>query len=105
VSKLKQFLPPLAVTAFLVAAWWILVVESGSVIFPTPLQVANAILELVRQGTLWSHIGSSLFRVGAGFLLALVVGIPLGLLMGWVQGAFTTLNPIVQILRPISPIA
>src|SRR5207248_4239877 len=54
---------------------------------------------------LWDHIGASLFRVGAGFLLAVVVGIPLGLLMGWVHGAFTTLNPLVQILRPISPIA
>jgi NitT/TauT family transport system permease protein len=43
--------------------------------------------------------------VGVGFLLAIAVGIPLGLLMGWVQGAFATLNPIVQMLRPISPIA
>jgi len=105
VGKLKRILPPLAVVAFLVAAWWIVVVESRTVIFPTPLQVVTATLDLVRQGTLWDHIGASLFRVGAGFFLALVVGIPLGLLMGWVRGAFTTLNPIVQILRPISPIA
>jgi NitT/TauT family transport system permease protein len=104
-GKLKRILPPLAVVAFLVAAWWIVVVESGTVIFPTPLQVVIATLDLVQQGTLWDHIGASLFRVGAGFLLALAVGIPLGLLMGWVHGAFTTLNPLVQILRPISPIA
>ena len=62
-------------------------------------------LELARDGTLWEHIGASLFRVGAGFGLAVLFAIPLGLWMGWVHGAFVTLNPLFQILRPISPIA
>jgi len=105
VSKLKDLLAPLAVAVLLVIVWWISVVESETVIFPTPLQVVTATVDLVRDGTLWDHIGASLFRVGAGFLLAVAVGIPLGLLMGWVHGAFATLNPLVQILRPISPIA
>ena len=104
-GKLKQIVAPLAVAAMLVAVWWIAVVASESVIFPTPLQVVTGTLELARDGTLWNHIGASLFRVGAGFLLAIAAGVPLGLLMGWVSGAFSTLNPIVQILRPISPIA
>ena len=62
-------------------------------------------LELIEDGTLWRHIGASLMRVGAGFALAVVVGVPLGLWMGWVRSAFDTLNPIFQMLRPISPIA
>jgi NitT/TauT family transport system permease protein len=98
-------LPPLAVVALLIAVWWIVVVQSESVIFPTPWQVVTGTYELVEQGTLWTHIGASLFRVGTGFFLAVAIGVPLGLLMGWVAGAFTTLNPIVQMLRPISPIA
>jgi NitT/TauT family transport system permease protein len=85
--------------------WWVVVVVSKSVIFPTPLQVATATIDLAEDGTLWGHIAASLFRVGAGFLLALLVAVPLGLWMGWVRGAFTTMNPILQILRPISPIA
>jgi NitT/TauT family transport system permease protein len=85
--------------------WWIVVVVSKSVIFPTPLQVATATIDLAEDGTLWGHIAASLFRVGAGFLLAVLVAVPLGLWMGWVRGAFTTMNPILQILRPISPIA
>src|SRR5437868_9301238 len=44
-------------------------------------------------------------RVGIGFALAVVVALPLGLWMGWVRGAYATLNPLFQILRPISPIA
>jgi NitT/TauT family transport system permease protein len=104
-TKLRQLLPPLLVIAVVVAAWWVLVVSSGSVIFPTPGQVVTGTVELVRDGTLWRHIGASLFRVGTGFLLAVALAIPLGLWMGWVRGVFNTLNPLFQMLRPISPIA
>jgi len=102
---MKKILPSLIMAALLVALWWVLVDVTQSVIFPTPWQVLQAMAELARDGTLWEHIGASLFRVGAGFGLAVAFAIPLGLWMGWVQGAYTTLNPIFQILRPISPIA
>lgn len=104
-SKLRRILPPLALMIALIATWWIVVLRTQSVIFPTPWQVVMGTLELIRDGTLWEHIGASLFRVATGFLLAVVVAVPLGLWMGWVRGAFTTLNPIFQMLRPISPIA
>jgi len=102
---LRRSLPSIAVMAMIVALWWIVVRTTESAIFPTPWQVVTGTVELIRNGTLWDHIGASLMRVGAGFLLAVAIGIPLGLWMGWVRGAFDTLNPIFQILRPISPIA
>ena len=80
-------------------------VVTKSVIFPTPAQVVEGTLELARDGSLWEHIGSSLMRVGSGFGLAVLLAIPLGFWMGRVHGAFVTMNPIFQILRPISPIA
>lgn len=101
----RQLLPSIAVIALIVAAWWAIVVGSGSVVFPTPWQVLSATVELVRDGSLWRHIGASLFRVGTGFLLAVAIAVPLGLWMGWVKGAYATLNPVFQMLRPISPIA
>jgi NitT/TauT family transport system permease protein len=104
-EKLKTILPPLAVLIALVALWWVIVIQTESVIFPTPGQVVTGTLELVEDGTLWEHIGASLVRVGCGFGLAALVAIPLGLWMGRVDGAYITLNPIFQILRPISPIA
>jgi NitT/TauT family transport system permease protein len=104
-NKVLKVLPSLLVLAAVVAIWWAVVVATRSVIFPTPWQVVTGTLELAQDGTLWDHIGASLFRVGAGFLLAVLVAIPLGLWMGWVHGAFVTLNPLFQILRPISPIA
>lgn len=104
-NKIKQSLPAVAVIAALLAAWWLIVVETHSVIFPTPWQVVTGTLELVKDGTLWMDIGASLMRVGVGFSLAVLVAVPLGLWLGWVKGAYTTLNPLFQILRPISPIA
>lgn len=104
-NNLKRFLPALAVIALLLAAWWLTVVQTQSVIFPTPWQVVTGTIELIKDGTLWMHIGASLMRVGIGFALAVLVGVPLGLWLGWVRGAYDTLNPLFQILRPISPIA
>ena len=101
----SRVLPSVAVIAVIIGVWWATVVATGSVVFPTPWQVVTGTVELIRDGTLWEHIGASLFRVGAGFGLAVVVAVPLGLWMGWVKGAYITLNPIFQMLRPISPIA
>jgi NitT/TauT family transport system permease protein len=104
-NRIKQSLPAMVVIAVLLAAWWLIVVETRSVIFPTPWQVVTGTVELIKDGTLWMHIGASLMRVGVGFSLAVLVAVPLGLWLGWVKGAFSTLNPLFQILRPISPIA
>jgi NitT/TauT family transport system permease protein len=102
---MKQALPSILVIAVVVGIWWAVVVATKSAIFPTPWGVVAGTLELARDGTLWDHIGASLMRVGAGFGIAVALAIPLGLWMGWVHGAFVTLNPVFQILRPISPIA
>jgi len=104
-ARLGKIVLPMIVILLVIAIWWIVVVQTESAIFPTPWQVVAGAFELARDGTLWEHIGASLFRVGTGFGLALVVGIPLGLWMGWVSGVYRTLNPIFQMLRPISPIA
>lgn len=96
---------PMLVIALLIAVWWIIVARSATPIFPTPWQVAQGAWRLAQDGSLWGHIEASLFRVGIGFGLALLVAVPLGLWMGWVSSAFYTLNPLFQMLRPISPIA
>ena len=102
---LKKSVSSIIVIAIVIGVWWVTVVATKSAIFPTPWQVVTGTLELARDGTLWEHIGASLMRVGAGFGIAVLFAIPLGLWMGWVRGAYITLNPIFQILRPISPIA
>jgi NitT/TauT family transport system permease protein len=103
--RFKDSLPSLAVIVVLIVAWWAAVAATHSLIFPTPWAVVTGTWELIENGTLWQHISASLMRVGIGFGLAVCVAVPLGLWMGWMRGAYRTLNPLFQILRPISPIA
>jgi sulfonate transport system permease protein len=100
-----RWLPLLGPVALLVAVWHVAVVMSGSLIFPTPGQVAVGLVDLARQGLLLKHLVASLFRVTVGYLLAVALAVPVGMLMGWFGSAQAFLNPLVQGLRPISPIA
>ena len=103
--RVKDSLPAIAVMAVLIAVWWCAVIATHSLIFPTPWAVVTGTWELIENGTLWQHISASVMRVAIGFGLAVCVAVPLGLWMGWMRGAYRTLNPLFQILRPISPIA
>jgi NitT/TauT family transport system permease protein len=104
-NRVRAALPSVAVIAALTATWWVAVTATRSMIFPTPWGVVTGTFELLDDGTLWRHVGASLARVGSGFLLAVCVAAPVGLWMGWVPSVHRTLDPIFQILRPISPIA
>ncbi|AME27019.1 ABC transporter permease [Burkholderia sp. PAMC 26561] len=51
------------------------------------------------------QLGFSLVRVATGYILALLVAVPLGFLIGMSELAFLTFNPFIQVLKPISPLA
>jgi NitT/TauT family transport system permease protein len=104
-TKLESVLLPLAVAFGFVTFWHFAVKWTGSDIFPTPRQVLTGTWELVEKGVLFKFVVASLFRVATGYLLAVFIGIPLGLLMGWFTRVRMALNPAIQVLRPISPIA
>ncbi len=76
---------------------------------PPPEAVVARVSEIAASGyqnfTLWEHLGWSLYRVIAGFVLGALVGIPLGYAMGlsgWFRGWF---DPIVEFMRPVPPLA
>jgi NitT/TauT family transport system permease protein len=104
-DAIRRWALPLAVTAVLFALWQLAVELSGSRDTPTPVQAYHAFVELVQSNRLWGDVAASLFRVTWGFFLATAVAIPLGLWVGWSARSFAALNPIIQGLRPISPIA
>ena len=97
-------LPCLVAGAALIG-WEVAVRMSRSDLFPGPAQVGLGLVELIRKGLLFKYVVASLFRVTWGFGLAVVMGVPFGLFMGWFRPAYWAFNPILQILRPISPIA
>jgi NitT/TauT family transport system permease protein len=107
---LTRLLLPAAVIAVLLILWHAAIAYSRATrpltsVLPTPWEVLVAIAELARKGLLLKYTVSSLFRVTWAYLAAVVIGVPLGLVMGWYARAYRALNPVVQFMRPISPIA
>jgi NitT/TauT family transport system permease protein len=92
---------------------WIAVYEArilSRALLPGPLEVLGALREWMfgattalsfYSGTFWGDAGGSLFRVFVGFVVASVVSIILGMLVGWFPFAEKLIDPTVQILRPI----
>ncbi len=88
-----------------IVAWDLAVRFAGHTLLPGPLAVVRAFGELAESGLLVRYAIASLFRVTWGFLLAVAVGIPLGLVLGWYRRGGLTVGPVLQFLRPISPLA
>jgi NitT/TauT family transport system permease protein len=93
------------VPVLLLAVWHAAVALTGTKIFPSPADVVRGVAELVEKRLLWGYIADSLYRVGVGYTAAVLTGIPAGMLLGWYGSLGTALNPVVQMLRPISPLA
>src|SRR5213592_4776194 len=89
---------PLATAALLVAVWAIAVRLTGTKIFPSPAAVALGILQLAEKKLLWAYIADSLGRVAAGYGTAIVIGIPLGFILGWYAPLARAANPLIQML-------
>ena len=87
---------------------WELIARFGNLsthVLPSPNKVLISLLELIADGSLFKHTVASLFRVTAGFYMAIILGIPLGIFLGRSRLAGLIFNPIVNFLRPISPLA
>lgn len=102
--QLRRVLPFTGIALF-VAAWQVAVWAAHATLVPGPFAALAAIGELAWRGLLLKYIVASLFRVTWGYFAALIVGIPTGVALGlWRRGELA-LNPFLQILRPISPLA
>jgi nitrate/nitrite transport system permease protein len=105
-------LPPVLGLALLVGIWALLTQKGGS--FPTPRATFDAAVTLFAdpfyrngpndQGIGW-NILNSLQRVGLGFGLAALVGIPLGFIIGRFEFASRMISPLISLLKPVSPLA
>ena len=98
-------LRPLAFVALLLIGWHLAAARQSVHILPGPLAVAAGIGELTHRGLLVKYVVASLFRVTWGYLSAAMLAIPLGLAIGWHRRWEMALNPLIQIFRPISPLA
>ena len=104
-KKWEKFFWPLFASALFLALWHFAVVWTATKVFPSPLAVEKGIAGLIHKQLLWRDMIDSLRRVAIGYGAAVVVGVPMGLTLGWYPAANRVVNPVLQILRPISPIA
>ena len=103
--KLSNLLLPAASLAAFVIVWQLAARQYPPEQFPAPSDVIRAIEELAEMGTLWGHVGISLARFAGAYLMAVAVAIPLGLFFGRFRRCHRAVDPLIQVLRPISPIA
>ncbi|MDY7225839.1 ABC transporter permease [Hyalangium rubrum] len=96
---------PLAAWTGFVLVWWVSVRWSGSKVFPSPAAVLEGVRSLAVKGQLWAYTRDSLWRVLLAFGLSAMVAIPLGLVMGMSPGVARLLQPPLQALRTVSPLA
>lgn len=96
----------------LTLAAWALVCALGLVpvvALPSPAKVGQAFITLFSVGygghLVWVDIGVSTLRVAIGFLGAVIIGVPLGLLMASVPAIFRIIDPFLQFIRPVPPLA
>jgi NitT/TauT family transport system permease protein len=72
---------------------------------PSPARVLEEAIKLFASTTFYVHIGASLERIYLGFALATVLGVGLGLLIGWFRFAEDVLFPPIELVRPIPAVA
>lgn len=86
--------------------WQIIAMGAGNpLILPTPLVVGESLWEIIRDGSLPAAAGISLRRLVIGYLLAATACVPLGIMLGLSRTLRDLIDPVVEMLRPISGIA
>jgi len=75
------------------------------ILAPSPLDMLWAGYDEAVKGILWKDIGASLARVFQGFALGSLVAVPLGCAVGYFRGVEDWIDPIVELFRPIPPLA
>jgi taurine transport system permease protein len=103
-------LTSLTIAGILVA--WQLVAQLrlvSDLFVPSPVSVWDAFVAVLTEGyrgqTLLRHLGDSLYRVVAGFALAVVTAVPLGLAIGYSPRIRAVFDPLIEFYRPLPPLA
>ena len=96
----------ISILGFLIA--WEIVARLGFIhpsLFPPPTRVFQAFLEMARSGELARDVRASLWRAVIGFLLGSAAGIAVGLVTGRVEKLNNYISPLIQLFRPLPPVA
>lgn len=101
ISK-RRFVISAIITFIVIFTMWSVMCASGSVkelFLPSPLKVINDIISGAKDGSLWVNMGYSIFRVTMGFIISVILGVPLGILAGSFKQFEAIIAPICEFVR------
>ena len=86
--------------------WWILsIIPATSRAFPNVVKVLGSIKTMIERGVLWKDLSSSLISVISGYVLGFVIALPVAILMAWYKPVRCIIEPWIQFIRNIPPLA
>lgn len=105
IFKNLSFLIVLLVVWEIVSTMWLPRIDRHlAILMPAPSSIVKAAGELLASGELIRHLLASVKREAVAFVFA-SSAIPIGIAMGWWRPAFRQLNPVIELIRPIPPLA
>ena len=106
-GRAAKLLPYFYAAAGVIAVWWavVLIAKPHMSLLPSPLLTAKTFVQLMASGELPRDAAYSVGRVLAAWSLAALVAVPLGFAMGRWRRLERVLDPVVELFRPISPLA
>jgi NitT/TauT family transport system permease protein len=107
-SRFNKKVLPLILPIVVIILWYIFTVSIKLVpdyVMPTPIMVITSLHQLITTGKLLTHVISTLTKVLLGLILASIIAIPLGILLGFSDKLEEMSKIIVGVLRPIPPVA
>ncbi|MBR5954167.1 MAG: ABC transporter permease [Methanobrevibacter sp.] len=102
--KILPFILPVAIIIF----WYVITGGLQLVkpyVLPSPVDVLYSAINIIESGKLVKNTIDTLFKVFCGLILASVVAIPLGIILGWYQTLEDLASFVISVLRPIPPVA
>jgi len=101
-AGLKTALQRCALAAILLVLWWLVSLVTPSYVMPNPIRVGQRIVQLTASGDLPSNLLVTLIRVIAGFVIAVIIGVPAGLLLGSNRTLGNFFEPVLPVLNTVS---
>jgi NitT/TauT family transport system permease protein len=92
----------LALVAAVIGLWWLSSLSVPHYILPGPKRVWDALQLISANGDLWNNLAITLWRVTVGFLVAALVGLPLGIVLGANKGTGEFFEPVIPVLNTVS---
>ncbi len=100
--RLDLIVQRLVLVAVIVGIWWLFSLSVPHYILPGPTRVWEALKLIAGNGDLWINLGITLWRVAVGFVVATLVGLPFGIVLGANKRAGEFFEPVIPVMNTVS---